>query len=235
MRRLTLLFVFTTTLLSINQVVGQYKVSNFSADTIQATYPHIQRASRLIKAGLGLPIYRASSVSPVFFDVAADVTVEQKIHKNISVVSGLENHYLFSRYAQLYSLELPIGLRYYFSIGRKMKKRAELNSFFRHYIAFQTYNVLFADLTYELPNPSVQRYYRGQQLDHFTNGGKYQEGFNMLQLAYFQIGTQLKMSKTNYLDMNVVIPVAPLVYNKSELTLAVPAYVTIKYGISWQR
>lgn len=57
----------------------------------------------------------------------------------------------------------------------------------------------------------------------------------MLQLAYSQIGTQLKMAKTNYLDMNVVIPVAPLVYNKSEYSLAVPAYVTIKYGISWQR
>lgn len=57
----------------------------------------------------------------------------------------------------------------------------------------------------------------------------------MLQLAYFQIGTQLKMAKTNYLDMNVVISVAPLVYNKSEYSLAVPAYVTIKYGISWQR
>lgn len=235
MRRLTFLFVFITAILSVHQVAGQHKVSSLSGDTVQATYPHMQRASRLIKAGIGLPIYRASSVSPVFFDVAADVTMEQKIHKNISVVGGLESHYLFSRYAQLYSLELPIGLRYYFSIGKKMKKRAELNSFFRHYIALQTYNVLFADLTYELPNPSVQRYYRGQQLDHFTNGGKYQEGFNMLQLAYLQIGTQLKMSKTNYLDMNVVIPISPLVYTKNELTLAVPAYVTIKYGISWQR
>lgn len=57
----------------------------------------------------------------------------------------------------------------------------------------------------------------------------------MLQLAYFQIGTQLKVAKTNYLDMNVVVPVSSLVYTKSDMTLAVPAYVNIKYGLAWQK
>lgn len=228
---LTSLFGFVIAHFVNYQAVGQDRVHNISEDSVRSTYSPIHRSNRIIKAGLGLPIYRTSAVSPVFFDVAVDVTVEQKLNKNISLVGGLESHYLFSRYAQLYNLELPLGFRYYFSIGNKMKSRVERNSFFRNYIAFQTYNVLFADLTYDLPNPGVQRYYRGQRLDHFTNGGKYQEGLNMLQLAYFELGTQLKIAKTNYLDINVVIPVSRLVYNKSELTLAVPAYFTIKYGL----
>lgn len=231
MVRLTFLFVFVITQLANYQVVGQDRVHSLSEDTIQSTYPSTHRSNQIIKAGIGLPIYRTSGVSPVLIDIAVDVTVEQKLNKNISLIGGLESHYLFSRYAQLYNLELPIGLRYYFSIGKKMKSRADKSSFFRHYVAFQTYNVLFADLTYDLPNPGVQRYYRGRQLDYFTNGGKYQEGLNMLQLAYFEVGTQMKIAKTNYLDVNVVIPISRLVYNKSELTLAVPAYVTIKYGL----
>lgn len=168
MRRLTFLFIYLVTQLNTRQVTGQDKGYSISTDTIQLTYTPAYKNNQTIKAGIGLPLLRRSSVSPTFIGVAIDVAGERTINRNVSVVGGLESHYLFSRYAQLYSLELPLGLRYYFSVGKKMKRQANAASFFRHYIAFQTHSVLFADLTYNLPNPGVERYYRGQRLDHMS-------------------------------------------------------------------
>lgn len=216
---------------------GYSQDQTFSAtpDSVQYQYNPVAKARQLVKAGVGLPLFRQSSVSPVFKTVALDVTMEHKIKNGLSIIGGLETHYCFSQYAQLYTIELPIGLRYYFSLGKRMRNRPDPHGFFSYYIALQTHNALFSSLFYDTPNPGVQRYYRGRRLDYDTNVGKYDEAFNMMQHAYFQVGSQFKLSKSSYLDVNVVVPVAQLVYTKNDLALATPAYVTIKYGIAWQK
>ncbi|GAB3785791.1 hypothetical protein GCM10028818_48030 [Spirosoma horti] len=205
------------------------------SDSVQYPYNPIAKAQQLIKAGVGLPLFRQSSVSPPFKTVALDVTVEHKIKNGLSLIGGLETHYCFSQYAQLYTIELPLGLRYYFSLGKRMRNRPDPHSFFSYYIALQTHNALFSSLFYDTPNPGAQRYYRGRSLSYDTNVGKYDEAFNMMQHAYIQVGSQFRLPKSTYLDVNVVVPVAQLVYTKYELTLATPAYINIKYGVAWQK
>ena len=167
--------------------------------------------------------------------LALDVTMEQKILKGLSIVGSVETAYDFSRYAQLYSLNIPLGLRYYFSAGKRMKNRADPHSFFSHYVGIETYNTIFANLYYDTPNPSVQHYYRGQMLDHNTNVGNYSEALNLMQFAYVKIGSQFKIKRSNYLDINAVIPIPNLIYHKTEYTLSTPAVITIKYGVFWQK
>lgn len=214
---------------------AQDRVSGTAPDSIQQLYFPVTKARQLIKAGIGLPLFRQSSVSPPFKTVALDVIMERKIKRGFSVVGGLETHYCFGQYAQLYTIELPLGLRYYFSLGKRMRSRPDPHGFFSYYIALQTHNALFSSLFYNTLNPSVQRYYRGRTLAYDTNVGKYDEAFNMMQHAYLQVGSQFRLPRSTYLDVNVVVPLNQLVYTKNELTLAVPAYVNIKYGIAWQK
>ncbi|GAB3046792.1 hypothetical protein GCM10027185_58380 [Spirosoma pulveris] len=63
----------------------------------------------------------------------------------------------------------------------------------------------------------------------------YNESFNLLQHSYFQIGSQFRISKNNYLDVNAVIPIPSLIYHKTDLTLSTPAIINIKYGVAWQK
>ena len=214
---------------------AQGQIFSTAPDSIPQSHIPVTKARQLIKAGIGLPLFRQSSVSPPFKTVALDATIERKLINGLSVVGGLETQYCFSQYAQLYTIELPLGLRYYFSLGKRMSNRPDPHGFFSYYIAIQTHNALFSSLFYDTPNPGVQRYYRGRSLAYDTNGGKYDEAFNMMQHAYVQVGSQFRLHKGTYLDVNVVVPVNQLVYTKSELTLATPAYINIKYGIAWQK
>ena len=116
-----------------------------------------------------------------------------------------------------------------------MKNRANPHDFFSPYVAFQTHNVLFTSLSYDSPKPNIERYYRAQFLDHNTNVGKLDEAFNRLQYAYFQVGSQFKLAQSRYVDVNFIIPVSQLIYNKTELTLATPAIINVKYGLFWQK
>ncbi|AUD01522.1 hypothetical protein [Spirosoma pollinicola] len=216
-------------------VQAQETVYSLIPDSTQARVAPVSRARQLVKAGIGLPLFRQSSVSPPFKTLGLDVTLERKIASGLAVVVGLETQYSFSQYAQLYTVELPIGLRYYFSVGKKMKQRNDPHGFFSYYVSLQTHNALFSSLFYDTPNPNVQRYHRGQILDHDTNVGKYDEAFNMMQHAYFQIGSQFKLSGNAYLDINAALPIRKLVYTKSDYTLATPAYINIKYGIAWPK
>lgn len=222
-----------TAFLIREQVLAQNSVYNLAQDSIQQQPLPAPEIKRLIKGGIGLPLFRQSSVSPTWITLAPTVTIEQKIRKGLSVIGRVETDFGFSRYAQLYSLEIPIGLRYYFSLGSRMRKRADRHSFFSHYIGFETHHVIFANLYYDTPNPHVQNYYRGQILDHTTNVGNYSETLNLMQYAYFRIGSQFKIARVNYLDVNVVIPMPNLIYNKTEFTLSTPALINVNYGITW--
>lgn len=230
MKRLILFFAVLLTPLLVQ---AQSRVYDVTLDSVQHQYVQDSKAKKLIKAGIGLPLFQQSSVSPTWKTFALDITAEHKINKAISVIGGLETQYSFSQYAQLYNLDMPLGLRYYFSLGKKMKKRDDPHNFFSYYIAVQTHNTLFSSLYYDTPNPAVQRYYRGQFLDHTTNVGKYNEALNFIQHAYFQFGSQFRMSKNNYLDINTFIPIPSLIYHKTDLTLSTPPVINVKYGISW--
>lgn len=228
-----LLTVLCLAALLSSPAVAQRKTYSVTQDTLSRQYVPVPTLNRLIKAGVGLPLFRQSSASPPWKTLGFNLTVEQKILHGLTVVGSVETNYGFSRYAQLYTVEVPIGLRYYFSVGKRMTKRADRHSFFSHYVGFETHNVAFANLYYDTPNPQVQRYYRGQILDHDTNVGNYSESLNLLEYAYFRAGSQLRVARHNFLDINVAIPVSSLVYNKAEYTLTTPALVTIKYGVAW--
>ncbi|GAB3028893.1 hypothetical protein [Spirosoma pulveris] len=163
MKRLLLLFVI---LITCSFVQAQGRIYDIAFDSVQYQYGRSFKAKQLIKAGVGLPLFQQSSVSPTWKTFALDITAEHKINKAVSIIGGLETQYNFSQYAQLYNLNMPLGLRYYFSLGKRMKKRDDSHSFFSYYIAVQTNNSLFSSLYYDTPNPAVERYYRGQFLDH---------------------------------------------------------------------
>ena len=191
---------------------------------------------QLTKGGLNLPLLQQSSVTPSWLTIGVNLTREYKLNRALALVGGIETNFSFSSGARLYSLEVPVGLRYYFSLGQRMKKRADRHSFFSHYVAFQTHNVLFANLRYDNESGRyhmMSNYYRGKFLNRVTNVGNYEEAFNMLEYAYFQIGSQIKLGRSNYLDVNVALPISLL--TKTEYTLITPALLTLKYGIAWQK
>jgi|GEM_PF-3551589 len=223
-----ILIPFTLTYAQISRE-KEYTITYDSAS--QAIIP-VPALHRLIKTGVNLPLYRESSVSVPWKSVGMDIIVEQKVTRDVSVLGGIETNYGFNRNKQLYTIELPIEVRYYFSIGKKMKKRVDPHSMFRYYLAYHTYNALFSSYYYKAPD-LAELYYRGNFVGYRTNIGKYNEAFNFLLNAYFQLGYQLKIKSGNYLDVNGVIPITALIYNKQESSLAFPAYVTIKYGLFW--
>lgn len=219
--------------LFFKQAFCQDRVYSITQDSAQLQYVPVPNIKQLIKSGIGVPLFRQSSVSPSWKTVGFNVTIEQKLITGLSFVGSLDANYGFSRYAQLYNLELPLGLRYYFSLGNRMKNRSDRHSFFSHYIGVETHNVVFANLYYDTPNPRVEHYYRGQILDHSTNVGNYSEALNFIQYAYLKVGSQFRVARHNYLDINVSLPIPNLVYTKTEYTLSTPALITIKYGVAW--
>ena len=193
---------------------------------------------QFIKAGVGLPLFQQSSFTLPWKTIGVGVTLERKLKQGLTVVGGLETNFSFGNYVQLYTLELPLGLRYYFPIGKRMKQRADRHSFFSPYVGLQTHNVLFANMRYSNDLGSglartAATYYRGQLLTSRTNTGNLNEAFNLLQYGYCLAGAQFRVSTSNYLDVNVALPFPGLVYHKTDYTLASPPYVTIRYGIFW--
>lgn len=205
-------------------------------DSVETPTRPVPIIRQLTKGGLNLPLLQQSSVNPSWLTVGINVTREHKLNRALALVGGLETNFSFASGARLYSLEVPVGLRYYFSLGQRMKKRADRHSFFSHYVALQTHNVLFANLRYDNESGRYSRmpyYDRGKFSNQVTNVGNYEEAFNLLEYAYFQIGSQVKLGLSNYLDINVALPISLL--TKTEYTLITPALVTLKYGIAWQK
>jgi len=221
---------------------GQQRVDYLlrSANQIKDTAQSLPVAAvkRLVKAGVGLPLFRQSSLTPTWKAIGVDITLEHKLTKWLTFSGGLETNISFGRGTQLYSLEMPIGLRYYFSLGKRMKQRVDKHNFFSPYVGLQTHNVLFANLRYNNesgtgPGQSAAYYHRGQFVSERTNVGNLNEGFNLLQHGYLVVGSQFRTSVTNYLDVNVVVPAAFLIYHKTDYTLSTPSILTVKYGIFW--
>jgi len=194
----------------------------------------VSPTKRLIKAGLSLPLYRLSSVSTAWRSIGMDAVVEQKVNRYFSVLTGIETNYGFSRFGQLFMIELPIEARYYVAIGKKMRQQSPSSSPFRYYLSLQTQNAIFSNLTYKYDG-HIEHYYRGRFVDHRTNVSVYNEWFNFMQFAHFRLGAQFKIGTTNYLDVSAAIPVSLLSYNKNEYSLATPSYVSIKYGLFWSK
>lgn len=196
------------------------------------------KQKQLIKAGVSLPLLRQSTFTPYWLAVGLNAAIERKLSNGLVVTGGLESNYSFSQGLRLYSLEMPVGLRYYFSVGKRMRQRADRHSFFSHYVSLQTHNVLLANLQYAndpRPRSDLRNYYRGQLSTQTVNVGVINEPFNMLQHAYFQLGSQFRVSRSSYLDVNVVVPAPFLIYHKFDYTLSTPSLINISYGIAWPR
>jgi hypothetical protein len=226
-------FLLLTTSVAYAQV-AEKETFTVTFDSTNQGYRPVTDSKSVLKAGVGLPLFRHSSVSSTWKTIGLDATYEYKIGNAISLLGSLEMNYGFGMRAWLYTIELPIGMRYYFSIGKKMKNRINTNSMFRYYVSLRTENALFSNLYYD-DNPYNEKYYRGTFVSYRTNVSKYNEAFNLMQYAYFQLGSQFKIKTTNYLDVNVIIPVSALIYHKQEFTLADPALISIKYGLFWSK
>ncbi|WP_155297313.1 hypothetical protein [Spirosoma aerolatum] len=202
-------------------------------DTLASPVPN---RTRLIKAGLTLPLFRQSSFAPTWLTAGLQVGMEQKMKSGFALVGRLETNYSFQKGIQLYTVEMPLGVRYYFSVGRHMRQRADRHSFFSHYVAFQTHNVLFANAQYNQGyriRYDLMKYSRGQMLDHIVNEGEVNESFYFLQYGYFQVGSQLQLGVNKYLDIDATIPISPLIHHRGSYTLSTPSLVTIRYGLFW--
>ncbi len=230
--RLFIPLIFSATL-AIGQVspVSQ----NEAADSVMRASAPRPAFKTLIKAGVGLPLFQKSGFVPSWFTTGFDVVAERKIKGGLAVVAGAEVNLSFTEGAQLYAIEMPIGLRYYFSVGQRMKRRADRHSFFSHYISLSSQNSLIANVLYNTDGSSVsglQHYSRYQRVTQITNTGVFTDWLNVAQFVYFRVGSQVALPKDKYLDVSVAIPVS--VYRKSDYSLITPAYITIKYGLAWR-
>lgn len=213
---------------------GYWGQSRDTLDSMQqlAFKTPVPISKQFIKIGLGLPILRQSSFTGYYKTVAFNVVAERKIVGGLSMLIGLENNFGFETRAKLYSLESPIDLRYYFSIGRRMKQRLDPHSFFSYYVSLHTHNVIFSRLKYSRlgTNGEIDRYKRGELLNQQINYGLIKESLNLLGFAYFQLGVQHRIFNKSFFDINVVLPAPFLVYNKWDYSISSPALVNITFG-----
>ncbi|GAB3934019.1 hypothetical protein [Larkinella terrae] len=235
-------------LLAIASVYGQ---PNFDTGKLETEFnqnglpdPTLQKARTLFKVGASLPILRQSSFNGYYAAISLDATVEKKLVGGLTVLAALENTFglaLDGRTTHLYSLEMPVALRYYFPLTQRQKQRVDRHSFFSPYVAFQTHNVLFSELTYSRSiSYDLAREYKGTvnraETNTFIGKGRIGDQFNLLEYAYFQLGSQHQMfKKRGYLDINVLIPSRYLIYNKRDYALASPGIVNVKLGYNLVR
>lgn len=211
------------------------RVFDSGKEAMDSLAPPVPNRSRLIKAGITLPLFRQSSFAPTWLTVGLQVGIEQKIKSGFALTGRLETNYSFQKDIQLYTVEMPIGVRYYFSFGKRMRQRADRHSFFSPYVAFQTHNVLFANAQYNQNRIryDLMKYYRGEILDHIVNEGEVNESFYFLQYGYLQVGGQLRLGTNKYLDIDATVPIAPLIHHRGNYTLSTPSLVKIRYGLFW--
>ena len=218
-------------------VAGQYDPHAKKSDSLYTKKPFDYTAdtpsNQLIKVGLALPVLRQSSFRGFYQTVAFNALAERKV-RGFSFLFGLQGNVGFARGGQLFQLELPLDLRYYFSIGRRMKQRSDTHSFWGYYVGIHTQNVIHSRLKYQrgpgLSYFDIDQYERGQILSRSVNSGLIHESFNFMEYVYPQIGFQCKLFDRCFLDANAVVPVSSLVYNKWEYTLASPPFATITFG-----
>ncbi|GAB3260994.1 hypothetical protein GCM10027347_25740 [Larkinella harenae] len=234
-------------LLTITTVYGQINpdAGNLGPVVSQrsSTDPVFRPMRTVLKAGASIPLLRQSSFTGYYAAIALEATVEQKIYKGLAVLGGLDNTFglaMDGRGTKFYSLEMPVALRYYFSLTRRQKQRTDRHSFFSPYVAIQTHNVLFSQVAYAGSDLSdLERYHRGNVQPYRTpapvwpNGKRGLAGdrFDLMQYAFFQLGSQHQLfKKRGHLDVNVIVPIPGLVYNKHDYTLSTPAIVNVKMG-----
>ncbi|WP_146624510.1 hypothetical protein [Larkinella arboricola] len=226
--------LLTVFMLGLATVYGQ-------PDSYQENPEAVYKKRTLLKVGASLPILRQSSFTGYYAALTLDATVEQKVYKGLTVLGGVDITGALAmdgRATKFYSLEMPLALRYYFSLTRRQKQRTDRHSFFSPYVALQTHNVLFNRVIYSGSGlTDLAGYYRGRVLRPETNGGliknggRVGDGFTMLDYAYLQVGSQHQVfNKRGYLDINVLVPVRDLIYSKGEYTLSTPGIINVKLG-----
>jgi hypothetical protein len=224
-------------LLMAEPIIGQVgpTVPHDLTDSIGQNLTLIPAMKTLIKAGVGLPLFQKSGFVLGWFTTGFDALTEHKIKGGLTVMAGAEVNLSFTQGAQLYAVNMPLGLRYYFSIGKRMKRRADRHSFFSHYVSLNSQNALLSNVLYSTDMSSstaLQYYSRSQRVTQITNTGVFTEWFSLAQFVYFRVGSQVALPKDKYLDVSVAVPLS--LYRKSDYSLITPAYITIKYGLAWQ-
>ncbi|RRB06311.1 hypothetical protein [Larkinella rosea] len=242
-------FIFAYCLVSVGGFVqmtfaqpAYYQTNQTLTDssTFQSLPTPLPKANTFLKIGSTLPLLRQSSFTGYYAMLGLEAVVEQKIVGGLTVVGGLETNFgltLDGRGAKYFSLEVPIALRYYFSLTHREKQRPDRHSFFSPYVAIQTYNVLYSNLIYS-PEGSLsdlQRYKRKKLESTITNSGSVGDQFIWLDYAVVQLGTQHRILNKYYLDINVLIPVGALAYSKGDWTLAMPPLINVKFGVGYWR
>jgi len=189
---------------------------------------------RIIKAGISLPLLKQSSFTPLWYTGGINATMERKIKGGLGILVSAEANYGFSKGARLFTIETPVALRYYFSLGKTMRKRLDKHSFFSHYVALQTHNVFISNLHYDPVGPlvDIQRYERGKITNTINNSGVYNDAYDLMQFVNLQLGSQFRIGRDKFLDINVLLPIP--VYYKYNYVIATPALLNVKYGIVWK-
>jgi hypothetical protein len=216
--------------------VGPTVLLGLTDSTGQSLTP-IPTLKKLTKAGVGLPLFQQSGFVSSWITTGFDAITEHKIKGGLAVVAGAEVNLSFTKGAQLYAVNMPIGLRYYFSVGKRMKQRADRHSFFSHYVSLNSQNALISNVLYSTDVSSggvtaLQYYSQNQRVTQITNTGVFTEWFNFAQFVYFRVGSQVALPKDKYLDVSVAVPFS--LYRKSDYSLITPPYITIKYGLAWR-
>lgn len=188
---------------------------------------------QFIKVGVALPILRQNSFRGFYQTIAFNALIEQKVGR-FSFLAGLQANVGFASQSRLFQLEMPLDLRYYFPIGKRMRQCGDNCDFYRYYVGVRTQNTIYSRLKYEralgLGYFDIDRYERGQILSQAVNNGLINESFNFFEYGYLQVGGQWKLFERCFLDANAVIPVSSLTYNKWDYTLSSPAFATITFG-----
>lgn len=238
-----LVILFAGTILTALHQPAQAQIDSAYSPTLSTRFlplsSNIPKAKTLLKYGASIPLLRQSSFTNYYAMIGLEGIVEQKVVGGVAIVGGIETNVGFSlngQYTRYLSLEMPIALRYYFSLTRREKQRLDRHSFLSNYVALQTSNVLVSSVNYDPQSGNdLQNYYRGQVGRAITNNGRVGDLFLLLNYAYFQIGTQRRVFKRYYIDVNGIVPIAYLIYNRTEYTLATPGLINIKIGLGGWR
>ena len=132
---------------------------------LEAAFRYITRATveekTLVKLGVISPLPSYFGGIGAYGSVGLFAGVERKLLPSLSVQAAVTNRYsYYGKLVYVYSLELPLESRFYYSINRRIRKRKSANNFSNNYLGVSLSNVLFAKAQYNGYDPVTETYSR---------------------------------------------------------------------------
>jgi len=203
---------------------------DLSRQRMQEAFQYITRAhveeKTLIKVGASLPLPAWGGAIGLMGGIGTEFGLERKLTPSFSVQALMTGQiYRNGDIATHYSASVPVSLRYYYAMARRIRNGRGANNFSGNYLGLQVNNTLFGNQHYD------QLYFSGGV--YGTRRANAYSGFELASSVALQWGLQRRIGRRGYLEANFTVPIHPILTQRRIPRYFAPFGVTVKVGLGW--